>query len=48
MKGATEESAKRLGIEITNQLKEAGYSNIKMELKQMKPIATVCVLGVNR
>ncbi|THE11622.1 class I SAM-dependent methyltransferase [Bacillus timonensis] len=47
MKGATEESSKRLGIEISNQLKDAGYSNIKMELKKMKPIATVCVLGVN-
>jgi ubiquinone/menaquinone biosynthesis C-methylase UbiE len=48
IKGATEETVKQIGKEISNQLKEAGYSDIKMELKQMKPIATVCVLGVNK
>ena len=29
MKGATEESAKRLGIEIMNQLKDAGIPILK-------------------
>lgn len=47
MKGATEETTRQLGGEIINLLKEAGYSDIKMEIKHMKPIATVCVLGVN-
>lgn len=47
MKEATEETTKQLGKKIINQLKEAGYSDIKMELKHMKPVATVCVLGVN-
>lgn len=46
-KGATEETAKQLGNEIANFIKEAGYSDIRMELKQMKPVATVCVLGMN-
>lgn len=48
MKGATDETAKQLGREIMNHLKEAGYSDIKMELKYIKPVTTVCVLGVNR
>ncbi|MRG86001.1 class I SAM-dependent methyltransferase [Salinibacillus xinjiangensis] len=47
MKGATEETTKQLGTKIINHLKEAGYSDIKMEIKHMKPVATVCVLGVN-
>ena len=45
MKGATNETTKQLGRKIFNQLNEAGYSDIKMELKHMKPVATVCVLG---
>lgn len=47
MKGATVETSKRLGNEIVNYLKQAGFSNIRMELKEMKPVAAVCVLGVN-
>lgn len=48
MKGATEETVKKIGIEIAEQLIDAGYSDIQIERKQMKPIAAVCVLGVNR
>lgn len=47
-KGATEETAIQLGNEIVHYMQEAGYSDIRMELKQMKPVATVCVLGINR
>ncbi|GIN22650.1 class I SAM-dependent methyltransferase [Siminovitchia fordii] len=46
--GATEDTAKQIGMEITNYLEKAGYTNIKMELKNMNPVAAVCVLGVNR
>lgn len=47
-KGATEETAKQLGSDIVKQLKEAGFSDIKVELKQMKQVASVCVVGVNK
>lgn len=46
-KGATEETVKELGNKISAQLKEAGFTNIKIELKQMKPVSAVCVLGKN-
>lgn len=39
--GAIEDIAKQMGIEITNYLEKAGYTNIKMELKNMKPVAVV-------
>lgn len=47
MKGATEETSKKLGNDIVCYLKQAGFSNIKTELKEMKPVAAICVLGVN-
>lgn len=45
MKGVTEETTKQSGRKIVNQLKEAGYSDIKMGLKRMKRVGTVCTLG---
>lgn len=47
VKGATEETAKKFGDEVANYLENAGFSHIKMELKSMKPVSAVCVLGVN-
>ena len=47
MKGATEETSKKLGNDIGRYLEQAGFSNIKTELKAMKPVAAVCVLGIN-
>lgn len=46
MKGVTDETANNKDRD--NQLKEAKYSGIKMELKQMKPIAAVCSLEFYR
>jgi ubiquinone/menaquinone biosynthesis C-methylase UbiE len=48
MKGATEETAKKLGNDIRDYLKEAGFSNMKTEFKEMKPVTAVCVLGLNK
>lgn len=47
-KGATEDTTKQIGREIMNQMQEAGFSDIKMELKYIKPVSTVCVLGINK
>lgn len=47
MKGATEETSKRLGNEVISYLKQARFSNIRMELKEMKPVSAVCILGDN-
>ncbi|MEK3934714.1 class I SAM-dependent methyltransferase [Sporosarcina sp. FSL W7-1349] len=48
MKGATEETSIKLGSDISQYLKQAGFSTIKTELKEMKPVAAICVLGVNQ
>jgi len=46
-KGATHETAKQIGTEIARYLEQSGFSQIRMELKAMKPVSSVCVLGVN-
>nr|WP_208416431.1 class I SAM-dependent methyltransferase [Thalassobacillus devorans] len=47
-KGATEDTAKELGEDYMETLEQAGYSDIKVELKSMKPVPAVCVIGVNK
>lgn len=46
-RGATDETAQRMGKEIAVALREAGFSRIRLETKKMKPVSAVCVLGVN-
>ncbi|WLD94605.1 class I SAM-dependent methyltransferase [Alkalihalobacillus sp. AL-G] len=48
IKGATEETSKQFGNEIAKHLKQAEFSDIRVELKELKPVPTVCVLGINR
>lgn len=36
-----------IGQDISEFLSEAGFSNIKLEFKLVKPVHAVCVLGVN-
>lgn len=36
-----------IGQDISEFLSEAGFSNIKLEFKPVKPVHAVCVLGVN-
>jgi len=48
MKGSTEGTSRNLGSEISHYLEQAGFSNIRIELKEMKPVTAVCVLGMNK
>jgi SAM-dependent methyltransferase len=42
----TDETSKEYGYQIMNHLEHAGFTNIRMEMKNMKPVASVCVLGI--
>lgn len=44
--GATDEDAERMGKEIVAYLVGAGFSQIRMEKRSMKPVSSICVLGV--
>jgi ubiquinone/menaquinone biosynthesis C-methylase UbiE len=46
-KGATEETTHQEGEKIVHYLKEAGFSQIRLETKKMKPVSAVCAIGVN-
>jgi ubiquinone/menaquinone biosynthesis C-methylase UbiE len=45
--GATDESAQEIGQEFVAALTKAGFSQVRLETKQMKPVSAVCVLGIN-
>ena len=45
--GATEEDAQRTGQVMVENLERAGFSQVRLETKAMKPVSTVCALGVN-
>ena len=47
-KGVTMDTAKETGENVMNYMKAAGFADIRLELKQMKPAPAVCVLGVNK
>lgn len=42
----TDETSKEHGHQIRNHLQKAGFTNVRMEMKSMKPVASVCVLGI--
>lgn len=44
--GATEEDTETCGKEIVKNLEAAGFSQVRLEIKKMKPVSTVCALGV--
>ena len=46
MKESTDETSKKWGNDISHYLKQAGFSNIQIEYKKMKPVAAVCVIGM--
>lgn len=46
-KGATEETSKEIGIEISHFLTAAGFSQIQIEFKDIKHVPSVCVTGMN-
>lgn len=47
MKGANDRTVKEFGKRIHGYLKEAGYSEIQIHIKEMKPISCVCITGIN-
>lgn len=45
-KGATERTARETGKALVENLRAAGFSDVRLEVKKMKPVSTVCALGV--
>jgi ubiquinone/menaquinone biosynthesis C-methylase UbiE len=46
-KGATDEMAHQEGGKFVQYLKEAGFIQIRLETKKMKPVSAICAIGVN-
>lgn len=46
-KGATDEIAHQEGGKFVQYLKEAGFIQIRLEFKKMKPVPAICAIGVN-
>jgi ubiquinone/menaquinone biosynthesis C-methylase UbiE len=44
-KNATEETTKQAGIGLSKSLTAAGFQEVHMEMHDMRPVPTVCVLG---
>jgi ubiquinone/menaquinone biosynthesis C-methylase UbiE len=44
-KNATDETARQAGIGLSKALTAAGFEEVHCEFQQMRPVATVCVLG---
>jgi SAM-dependent methyltransferase len=47
-RGATDGDAQAAGHELVAQLKAAGFDQVRLEVKRMKPVSVVCAMGVNR
>jgi SAM-dependent methyltransferase len=45
--GATDDSAHEIGKEMVAALTKAGFSQVRLETRKMKPVSAVCALGVN-
>jgi trans-aconitate methyltransferase len=43
--GATEEDTVKAGEKYAEQLRAAGFSEIETEMKKLKPVSAVCVIG---
>ena len=46
-KGATDGDAQTAGHGLVTQLKAAGFEELRLEVKRMKPVSVVCAMGVN-
>jgi ubiquinone/menaquinone biosynthesis C-methylase UbiE len=44
-KNATDETARQVGVGLSKALTSAGFEEVHSEFHQMRPVATVCVLG---
>lgn len=45
--GATDDSAQEIGKEMVAALTKAGFSQVRLETRKMKPVSAVCALGIN-
>jgi len=45
-KGANERTAREMGKMLTESLKSAGFSQVRLESKKLKPVSVVCAVGV--
>lgn len=45
-KGANERTARETGKTLTESLKLAGFSQVRLESKKLKPVSVVCAVGV--
>lgn len=44
-KGASERNARDTGKMLTENLKSAGFSQVRLESKKLKPVSVVCAVG---
>jgi len=45
-KGATEDTADQIGRTLVEALSAAGFRSVRLEHRAMKPVSTVCALGI--
>jgi ubiquinone/menaquinone biosynthesis C-methylase UbiE len=45
-KGATERTARATGQSLLENLRAVGFSEVRLQSKRMKPVSTMCALGV--
>jgi ubiquinone/menaquinone biosynthesis C-methylase UbiE len=46
-RGATEADARQNGEEVARYLERAGFSQVRLEIRQMSPVAAACALAIN-
>lgn len=44
----SDDMVKDIGYEIVNQVVKAGFDNVKMETRKLKPMNAVCIVGVKK
>ena len=44
-RGATDETTRQVGVGLSKALTAAGFEEVHSEFQQMRPVATVCVVG---
>jgi ubiquinone/menaquinone biosynthesis C-methylase UbiE len=44
--GATEETVRAVGKQLVKHLTDAGFQQIRLETKSLKPVSVVCALGI--
>lgn len=45
-RASTDETTEKIGKEIAENLERARFSNVKLEIRKVKPVAVACVLGI--